>query len=201
MYLKKSIYILGLFILISCTPETNRQKMSYYPSKSAFENESFLVPINLDTTSLNYMDIVQMTPDVDYIKDVPYFKIIDGNQIKNIVPFLPVLIKRSELIVITEDSVFADKKYPIEDLKKVMQNIFGNQKQSKFYNYKGFPNYARVAIDIDTNSTGKDIKKMLIKTTNAFDEVKKTLTDSLHLSIYFDIIESMPKPKKTHDNN
>ena len=77
------------------------------------------------------MDIVQMTPDIDYRKHVPYFKIIEGNQTKNIVPFLPVLIKRSELIIITADSVFADKKYPIKDLKKVMQNIFGNQKQSK----------------------------------------------------------------------
>ena len=70
----------------------------------------------------------------------------------------------------------------------------------KFYNYQKSPNTARVAIDIDTNSAGKDIKKMLIQTTNAFDEVQKTLTDSLHLLIYFDFIQSLPKPKKAHDN-
>lgn len=191
MYLKKSIYIFGLVIFICCKSETNKQKVSYYPSKSAFENESFLIPIDLDTTSLNYMDIVQMTPYIDYRKNVPYFEITEGLHTKNIVPFLPVSIKRSELLIITEDSVFADKKYPIKDLELVMQNIFGNQKQSKFYNYQGFPNSARVAIDIDTNSTGKDIKKMLLKTTNAFDEVKKTVSDSLYLSIYFDIVQSL----------
>ncbi len=178
-----------------CKSKTNQQKISYYPSKSAFENESFLVPIDLDTTSLNYLNLVQMTPDVDYRKNVPYFKIIEGNQTKNIVPFLPTLIKRSEVMVITEDSIFTDKKYPITDLKKVMSSIFGHQKPSKFYNYDKFPNSARVAINIDINSSGKDIKKMLITTTNAFDEVKNTINDSLHLIIYFDILRSLPEPK------
>lgn len=191
MHLKNSIYIIGLFVLICCKSEVKNQKISYYPTKSEFENESFLIPINLDTTSLNYIDIIQMTPYIDNRKNVPYFEITEGLHIKKIVPFLPVSIRRSELLVITEDSVFADKKYPIKDLKQVIQNIFEKQKESKFYNYQGFPNSARIAIDIDTNSTGKDIKKMLLKTTNAFDEVKKTVTDSLYLSIYFDMVRSL----------
>jgi len=185
--------------LICCKSETNQLEVSYYPSKSAFKNEELLIPIDLDTTSLNFMDLIQMTPYIDYRKNVPAFEIKENDKIRRIVPFMPLFNKRTELMTITTDSIFVDKKHPIEDLEKVMKDIFGGPINSKFYNYKEWPHVARVAINIDTNSTGKELKKILVKTTSAFDKVKNSETDSLHLYIYFDFIRRVRVESKKNE--
>ena len=86
------------------------------------------------------------------------------------------------------DSIFADKKYGINEMDKVLKSIFGKQNKPEFSNYRKNPNFIRLAIDIDTSSTGKELKKVLLRTTDTFEKVKTELSDSLMLKIYFDTL-------------
>ena len=101
-----------------------------------------------------------MTPANDYRKNIPYFEIKSDSVTKRIVPFLidPLFI-RNEVIKVTMDTIFADKKYGIDEMEKVLKNIFGKQNKAEFSNYRKNPNFIRLAIDIDTSSSGKDLKK------------------------------------------
>lgn len=180
---------------VSCNSENKYQRIVYYPSESEFSNPQFLVPIDLDTTSLNYWDLAMMTPANDYRRNVPFFEIKGDSITKRIVPFLIdyPLVKRNEVITVTMDSIFADKEYNIDELDKVLKNIIGNQKNLKFSNYQKNPNIIRLAIDIDTNSTGKQLKKVLIKTTDSFEKVKEEVSDSIRLILYFDTLGGLYK--------
>lgn len=186
--LKKIILILIFAVLASCNSTNKEQKIVYYPYEDAFANPEFLVPIDLDTTSLKYWDIAMMTPANDYRKNIPYFQIKNDSVIKRIVPFLiePPFVKRNEVITITMNSIFADKEYAIEELDDLLTSIYENENKPEFSNYQKHPNLIRLAIDIDTNSTGKDLKKILIKTTDSFENLKKQKSDSITLIIYFD---------------
>ena len=193
MHLRKAIYISILFVIYGCKSGVEHQQIAYYPSKSEFTNAQDLVQIDLDTTSLNYWDIFQMTPANDYRKDVPFFEITGSTITKRIVPFLInyPFDKRNEIITITMDSVIADKGYSIHELDNVMKSVFGNQKTSKFYNYQKNPHSIKVAIDIDSASSGRDLRKILLKTTDAFDKLQSKSSDSLALTIHFDILRSL----------
>ena len=191
LHLKNVIYILGLLVLVCCKPDAKPRKVSYYPSKEHFDDKSVLTPIDLDTTSLSFWDIFLMTPDIDYRKNVPFFEIENDSNIKRIVPFIPTHVKLTELMTITMDSVITDKRYSLSDLDTVMQNTFGNQEVSAFYDYRESQHAVRVLIDIDTSSSGKELKKILLKTTDAFDKVKNTASDSLYLYIYFSALRSL----------
>ena len=151
------------------------------------------------------MDILAMVPDIDYRKRVPLFEIRDGNKIKKIVPFLPPYKRRPnvDFLTIVKDSIFTlDMGYPVEDLGTAMKNSIQKYGSSDFHE-DNRPYFARVVIDMDSNSTAKDLKKVLLKTTNTFERVKLTESDSLFMIIYFDFLESVTRnsPKKTHDNN
>lgn len=134
-----------------------------------------------------------MTPANDYRKNVPFFEINEDSIIKRIVPFLidTPFVKRNEVITVTMDSVFADKEYNIEQLDAVLNKIFGSQKTPEFSNYQKNPNIVRLAIDIDKNSSGKDLKLILSKTTDSFEKLKKEVSDSLQLILYFDTMHSL----------
>ena len=176
-------------IFASCNSESNEQRIVYYPSEEEFSNPDFLIPIDLDTTSFKYWDLAMMTPANDYRKNIPYFEIKSDSVTKRIVPFLidPLFI-RNEVIKVTMDTIFADKKYGIDEMEKVLKNIFGKQNKAEFSNYRKNPNFIRLAIDIDTSSSGKDLKKILLKTTDSFEKVKMELSDSIMLKIYFDTL-------------
>ena len=188
--IKKLIFISLLAIFASCSSKSGEQKIVYYPSEKEFLNPDFLVPIDLDTTSLKYWDLAMMTPANDYRKNIPYFEIKSDSVTKRIVPFLidSPFVNRNEVIKVTMDSIYADKKYGIDEMDKVLKNIFGKQNKAEFLNYRRNPNFIRLAIDIDTNSTGKDLKKVLLRTTDTFEKVKTELSDSLMLIIYFDTL-------------
>ena len=188
--MKRIILISILAVFISCISESKEQQIVYYPSEKEFSNPEALVPIDLDTTNLKYWDLAMMTPANDYRKNIPYFEIKGDAVTKRIVPFLiePPFVRRNEVIKVTMDSIFADKKYGIDEMDKVFKSIFGKQSRPEFSNYRKNPNFIRLAIDIDTNSTGKDVKKVLLRTTDTFEKVKTELADSLMLIIYFDTL-------------
>ena len=177
-------------VFASCNSESKEQRIVYYPSEKEFSNPDFLVPIDLDTTGLKYWDLAMMTPANDYRKNVPYFEIKGDFVTKRIVPFLidfPFL-KRNEVIKVTMDSIYADKKYGVDEMEKVLKSIFGKQSNPEFSNYRKDLNFIRLAIDIDSSSTGKDLKKILLRTTDSFEKVQTELSDSLTLIIYFDTL-------------
>ncbi|TMU54847.1 hypothetical protein [Flagellimonas algicola] len=191
--MKRIVSILVLIGFISCNSGNEQQRIVYYPSEGEFSNPKFLVPIDLDTTSLNYWDLAMMTPANDYRKNVPFFEIKEDSLTKRIVPFIieSPFVKRNEVITVTMDSVFADKEYNFEQLYAVLNKIFGGQKAPEFSNYQKNPNIVRLAIDIDKNSTGKDLKIILSKTTDSFEKLKKEISDSLELILYFDTVHSL----------
>lgn len=188
--LKKIILISIIVISAACNSESKENRFIYYPSKKEFSKPDFLVPIDLDTTSLKYWDLAMMTPTNDYRKNIPYFEIIGDSVTKRIVPFLITspFVNRNEVITVTMDSVFVDKGYSIEELDKVLENIFADEEKPEYSNYRKNKNEVRIAIDIDTNSTGRDLKKILIGTTDSFEKVKKHNLESLSLIIYFDTL-------------
>ena len=190
--MRKATTILGLLFLLCCKPENNQEEILYYPTKSEFVNESFLIPINLDSTRLNFSDLLQMTPGNDYRKDVPFFEIKEGNSIKKIVPFLPPYSfgNRTDVITITADSVFTDKPYSIDDLSFAMKKTI--ERYSKSDTLANDTTYlTRAVIDLKRNTTGKELKQVLIKTTNAFEKIKRKESNSLILCIYFGFSQSL----------
>lgn len=184
--MKKLVFILLILNFFGCKSENDKSKIFYYPSESKFDNRLQFKKIDLDTTRLTYLDIFRLIPGEDFRKYAPLFEISEGSMKKRILPFVVSSYNRRNILTVTKDSIFADKSYRIEQLDSLMNEIFQNNGSSKFYN-DDFQYIASVAVKMKGNSSGKEIKQLLLRITKVFDKIEHKQQDSLFLRIYFDV--------------
>ncbi len=185
--MNKLSYIIIFLAFIGCKSD-NIYTTLHYPSKTEFEARYQHKEVVLNTTKLTYLDITGMIPAADFRKYAPLFEIIDGGKKRRILPFTRSLyMGNQKILTINKDSVFADKGYRIGELDFVMNDIFENHGKTNFYN-DDFPEIARVAIEMNGNSSGKEIRELLLTITKSFDKIDHIQQDSLFLKIYFGVI-------------
>jgi hypothetical protein len=167
-----SLYILIIFyILLGCNNQETETK--HYPSPN-FNNE--IIELDLDTTSLDFREIK------------------DGRVLKKIYPRIYTEMLQRNLLTITSDSILIDKGYSISELKPILIRHYTNN--GKELRYPKSYDRAYIAISLELDETGKDLKKLLLNLTSVFDEVNLEVKDSLELHIYFDIFRHAPPPPK-----
>ncbi|MFT5242442.1 MAG: hypothetical protein ACJA1H_000502 [Glaciecola sp.] len=185
-----SLYILIIFyILLGCNNQETETK--HYPSPN-FNNE--IIELDLDTTSLDFREIKGLvTKNILTDKSV-LIEIKDGRVLKKIYPRIYTEMLQRNLLTITSDSILIDKGYSISELKPILIRHYTNN--GKELRYPKSYDRAYIAISLELDETGKDLKKLLLNLTSVFDEVNLEVKDSLELHIYFDIFRHAPPPPK-----
>ncbi|WP_246293549.1 MULTISPECIES: hypothetical protein [Winogradskyella] len=189
--MRKTLSILSILLILSCENKTT--EIRYYPTDRNFSVETKEV-IGLDTTQLNFREITNKvgTFDKDYGKLVVEFD--DGKIKKRVTPYVydNGLIKSKNILRIKSDSILIDNKYSINELKRILKRHYLNKDKVPYY--PDSPKNGLVEITINTNKTGKELKKVLSKLTQVFDEIKEEVNDTIELRIYFDYLRQIPPP-------
>ncbi|GGW56336.1 hypothetical protein DFQ11_101601 [Winogradskyella epiphytica] len=189
--MRKTLYISTILLVLSC--ENNPTEIRYYPTDRDFSAETSQL-ILLDTTKLNFRQITNRvgTYDKDYGKLVVEFN--DKKIKKRITPYIydGGLIRSKNILRIKSDSILIDENYPISDLKQILKRHYLNKGKAPYY--PDLPRNAIVEVTIDTNKTGKELKKVLTQLTRTFDEIKKETKDTIELRVFFDYLRQIPPP-------
>jgi len=178
-------------LILSCENKTT--EIRYYPSTPDFSTERAVL-FGLDTTDLNFRQITNKV--ASYYGKWEYLTIEfnDGRIKKRITPFVydGGLIKYRNVLPITSDSILKEKGFPISELKQILKKHYLNKDDN--FRYAQSPKKALVEITIDTSKTGKELEKVLMNLTRAFDEIKEEVNDSIKLKVFFDYFRQIPPP-------
>ncbi|OBX21579.1 MULTISPECIES: hypothetical protein [Bizionia] len=189
--MKEFLILVILFLTLSCE-ETVTESRNYPRDNNS---DIFLIKkIDLDTTNFNFKQITSWVSGNDYSNRLSLIEIIDGGVKKRIFPhsYAGCFFSERNIIRIKSDSILKDSGYPIDYLKPILSEHYLNI--PKNYPYSKSSQFAMVEITIDTSKTATELKNLLIKVTQTFDEINAVNKDSLELRIYFDYFRQMPSP-------
>ncbi|UMB61427.1 hypothetical protein MHL31_04285 [Lutibacter sp. A80] len=177
--MKKIIYLLILFSIVSCENE----KVKYYPSDfdiSEFNGEI----ISLDSTNYNFS---QITDKIDFQNLILEFN--DNKTTKQVIPynFKFGSFRKKNILGIDSDSIYKENGFSIDKIDLIMEKHYLNK--GKNNEYPDFSKKAVVAIMIDSTDSGKKLKKLLVKVTNSFDKLEIKSNDTLKLYVFLNYLK------------
>ncbi len=191
-HMKKILLLTTIILILSCENKTIETR--YYPTNREFHKDSIEL-IGLDTTDLNFR---QLTNKVGaFYEDKGNLIVVefdDGQIKKRLIPYVYTggLIKIKNVLQIKSDSILIDNGYAIGELKRILKRHYLNK--GKIPQYSDSPEKALVEVTIDTNRTGKELKEVLIRLTNTFDDIKTEINDTIELNVFFDYFRQIPTP-------
>ncbi len=176
---------------MSC--ESKPKEIRFYPTDRAFSTETSQL-IGLDTTELNFRQITNKIGTFDKDYGILVVEFDDEKIKKRIIPYVydNGLIKSKNILRIKSDTILIDEIYPISELKPIMKRHYLNKGKVPYY--PDLPRNALVEVTIDTNKTGKELKKVLTQLTRTFDEIKKETNDTIELRVFFNYLRQIPPP-------
>jgi hypothetical protein len=189
--MRKTIFLLIIYLLLSCENKTTEKRC--YPDELPLPKEEYKV-IDLNITKLNFRQITNLVEndgfEYDYNNVIIEFD--DGKIRKKIMPYFygSGLYKKKNVLKINLDSIFIDDNYPIGKIKRILKRHYLNK--GKIPNYSDSPQKAIVEVRIDTNSSARELKELLIKLTRSFDGIKDEINDNIELRVYFDYLKQIP---------
>ncbi len=191
------IYGVLFCLIVFCCKRQEQKEIRYYPSQELYD-ESKLINLDLDTTSLKFMEITSKIDKV--LKENKRILIeLDDNEIhRRIIPLTFSEIRKRDVLSLTSDSILIDNGYSISELKPILKRHYTNN--GKDFHYPRSYQRAIVEITIDTSKKGKDLKKTLLYLTKTFDEINLEVKDTLKLQIIFNYIRQIPPPPSPPPN-
>lgn len=191
--MKKIVFISILLLILSCEKRTT--KIRYYPSDFQFPLEKFEI-IGLDTTKLNFRQLTNRVINDGFDSDFGSVMVEfdDGKIKKRLMPYFygSGLYKEKNILKIKSDSILIDENYPISDLKEILKRHYLNK--GKIPYYSDSPQKTLIEVTIDTSKNGKELKEVLTKLTQTFDEIKEEIDDTIELRVFFDYFRQIPPP-------
>ena len=166
---------------MSC--QDNSSIFKYYPSAIDY-SEIDVEIINLDSTQLNFKQIVSKVGNSDYGSRTVVVEVSEENVIKRFIPFTysDALYKNRNVLRIKSDSILKLGGYPISELDTILRKHYFNNGSNS--NYSDSPDKAIVEINLDSTTEAHAIKKTLISVSNSFDKLKLTAKDSIVLRVF-----------------
>jgi len=179
--IKKIIYLLILFSIVSC--ENEKEQVKYHPSDfdiSEFNGEI----ISLDSTNYNFS---QITDKIDFQNLILEFS--DNKTKKQVIPynFKFGSFRKKNILGIDYDSIYKENGFSIDKIDLIMEKHYLNY--GKNNEYSDFSKRAVIAIMIDSADSGKKLKDLLIKVTNSYDKLETKSIDTLRLYIFLNYLK------------
>lgn len=198
--MKKLFYFILLAGLVCCCGRKieENQVVIYYPSKDLFTSND-LIKIDLHNPKLNFKRIKHLINDIHIKDSTPYILIKNKDTIRKIMPLRNDWGYKAgkNILRIVKDSIYKAGKHSISELDRLLKKHYENNGKDPRYSQR--TERAWVEIEIDTNASGVELKKILHIVTRAFDKINKYHQDSLKLKIglsYFHQIPPPPPPPK-----
>ena len=178
-------------LILNCKNKVS--DIRYYPN-NLIKSTKNIKEIDLDSIPLNFKEITDLVRKTKNEKKNLSIEINDNGITKKIIPYVynGGLIKERNILHLKYDSILIDNGYLITELKPILKRHYTNN--GKNYRYSDSPKRAIVELNIDTNKTGTDLKKILINLTRTFDEVKSEVKDSIELRLIFNYFRRNPPP-------
>ena len=175
-------------MILSCQKST--KEIYFYPSKEIYKN-SELEKIDLDVTLLDFKYFTDNSGEFPYTEKRISVEFTNDKEIKKcIIPakYDSGNYKQKNVLVINSDSIKIDNGYSISKLRQVLKRHFTNNGND--FEYSDSPEKAIVELNLNSDTNGKELKRILNNLTNIFDEINNEIKDSLELKLFFDYDES-----------
>ncbi len=184
-----------LFNLVSCkTHRKDFEKEFYYPNSSDFSLSKNYQYIELNGFN-DFSQLVDSLENLNYDEKRAYLKIDSNKKRYNVLvstnfgKCYPVFIKLKNILSISKDSLRKEKNYPIKNLKSILKKDFSNF--GKDYDYSDSPEKLIISLTCEID----ELENLIIKVSEAFNEIQQESSDSLKLNIFVNRrIEVLPTP-------
>lgn len=183
--MRRIIYISIFLIFLCCKREIT--EIRYYPTDFHTSIEYFEF-INLDTTKLTLRQITNEIIHNGFDSDLGNIMIEFNDRAikKRVIPYFygSGLYKEENILKINSDSILIDNNYPISELKQILKRHYLNKNSN--IRYSDSPEKAIIEVSIDSNENGNELKKLLVKLTRSFDEIKVEIKDKIELRVFLE---------------